>query len=63
MLKSYQWGVWGGLCGPHDFSVSPLGTNLGFALGWTGFGLDLGGSGSKGLGTGLDKNPDIYSYI
>ena len=34
--------------GPCDFNVSPspLGTNLGFELGWTGLG-------TKGLGTGL----------
>ena len=29
--------------------------NLGFELGWTGFGLSLGGWG-LGLGPGLDKN-------
>ena len=36
---------------PHDYSVSPspLGTNLGFELGCTGFGLGLGGIGSQGL--------------
>ena len=39
------------------FSVSPcpLGTNLGFELGCTGFGLGLGGIGTKGLGPGLDS--------
>ena len=48
MLKSYLWIV------GCDFSVSPspLETNLGFELG--GLGLGLGGSGTKGLGTGLD---------
>ena len=46
--------------GPHDFSVSPspLGTNLGFELGWTGVGL--GGLRNKGLGPGLDN---IYQCI
>ena len=43
--------------GPHDFSVSysPLGTNLGFELGWIGLGLGLGG-----LGPGLDNNFFYY---
>ena len=40
--------------GPQDFSVrpsrSPLGTNLGYELGWTDFGLGLEGFGTKGLG-------------
>ena len=38
--------------GPHDFSVSPspLVTNLGFELGWTGLGFGLLGLGTKGLG-------------
>ena len=45
-------------CGSHDFSVSPspLVTNLGFELGWTGLGLGLGGLGTKGLGPGLDNS-------
>ena len=39
---------WGGMRDyPHDFSVrfspSPLGTNFGFELGWTGLGLCLEG--------------------
>ena len=43
----------------HDFSVSPspLGTNLGFDLGLTWFGLALGG-----LGPGLDNFLDT-SYF
>ena len=43
----------GGCGGPHDFSVSPspLGTNLGFELGCTGFGV-----GPMGYRLGLDKN-------
>ena len=43
--------------GPHDFSVShiPLGTNLGFELGWTWLRLGLGGLGNKGLGPRVDK--------
>ena len=43
--------------GPNDFSFSPspLGTNLGFELGWTGLGLGLIGLRTKGLGPGLDK--------
>ena len=37
---------------PKDFSVSPspLGTNLGFEVGWAELGQGLGG-----LGTGLDN--------
>ena len=40
--------------GLQDFSVSPspLWANLGFKLGWTGLGLGLGGSGTKGFGVG-----------
>ena len=55
MLKS--WGVVMVVGGLEQFSVSPrpLGTNLGFELGWTWFGFGLGGSGNKGLGPGLDK--------
>ena len=43
--KLYQWGGW--LSGPLDLSVipSPLGTNLGFELGWTMLGLGPGGLG------------------
>ena len=43
--------------GPLDFSVrsSPLGTNLGFELGWTALGLGLGVFVNKGLGPGLDN--------
>ena len=46
--------------GPCDFSVSPspLGTNLGFELGWTGLdwvGVGPRGLGTKGLEAGLDK--------
>ena len=48
MLKSYLVVVGGG--GPQQFSVSPspLGTNLGFELGWTG--LDWVGVGPRGFG-------------
>ena len=48
--------------GPHDFSVSPspVGTNLGFELCWTGLGLGLRGIGTKGLGPGLDKKNLFY---
>ena len=40
--------------GLQDFNVSPspLWVNLGFKLGWTGLGLGLGGSGTKGFGVG-----------
>ena len=52
LLDAYELLVWlgGWLSDPHDLSVipSPLGTNLGFELGWTGLGLGLGGLGSKG---------------
>ena len=43
--------------GDLHFSVSPspLVTNSGFELGWTGYGLGLGGLGTKGLGQGLDN--------
>ena len=44
-----------GLGGVGGVSPSPLGTNLGFELGCTGFGLGLGGIGTKGLGAGLDN--------
>ena len=57
MLNNLWWLIgWVGV-GPHDFSVSPspLRTNWGFELGWTGLGLGLGGFGAKGLGTGLDN--------
>ena len=49
-LKVRGWVV-GGL---QDFIVSPspLWVNLGFKLGWTGLGLGLGGSGTKGFGVG-----------
>ena len=36
----------------HSFSH---GTNFGFELGWTGFGLGLEDLGTKGLGPGLDN--------
>ena len=36
-------------------SLSPLGTNLSFELGWSWLGMGLGGLGTKGLGTGLDN--------
>ena len=52
MLKNLWWLIgWVGV-GPHDFSVSPspLRTNWGFELGWTGLGLGLGGFETKGLG-------------
>ena len=41
----------------QDFSVSPspLGTDWAFELGLTVWGLGLGGSGTKGLGLGLDN--------
>ena len=58
----YAWPsrLYGG--GPHDFSVSPspFGTNWVFELGWTGFGLGLGGLETKGLGTGLDNVTNLY---
>ena len=45
----FEWVGWGG-GGP-----SPLWTNLGFELGWTGLRLGLGGFGDKVLETGLDN--------
>ena len=44
-------------CGHHDLSVSPnpLGTKLGFELGW--------GSASEGLGPGLDSTKTFYFDI
>ena len=56
--------------GPHDFSVSPrspLGSNLGFELGWTWLGLGLEGLGTKDSGPGLDnlvslRNLSRYNY-
>ena len=38
-------------------SPSPLGTNLGFEVGWTGLGLGLGG-----LGPGLD-NHKLFIFV
>ena len=53
MLKNY-W-VGGGCLRDFSVSPSPLGTNLGFELGWIGLGL-----GSGGLGPGLDNNFFYY---
>ena len=53
-LKVVVGGWWVVVGGLQDFSVSPspLWVNLGFKLGWTGLGLGLGGSGTKGFGVG-----------
>ena len=47
---------------PSDFSVTPfLCTNWVFELGWTVLGFGRGGSGTRGLGPGLD-NFNFGSY-
>ena len=53
---------WGG---PHDFSVShrPVGTNLGFGLGWTLLGLGHRGLRTKGLGPGLDNLVSQRNFV
>ena len=59
MLKNLWWVGWSGVVwvvsGPHDFSHSPLRTNLGFKLGWTW--LE-----NKGFGPGLDNSKGWFKY-
>ena len=50
MVKSYQWGGWGG-DGPCDYCVTPVPIGLGFLFG-TALGLGLMG---LDLGLGLDN--------
>ena len=57
VLKELIDGLLGTVLGSSTMfiSPSPLGTNWGYELGWTGMGLGLRGFETKGLGTGLDN--------
>ena len=44
-----------GLSPPYRLTKEQWNSNLGFELGWTGWGVGLGNWGLKGLGLGLDN--------